>query len=192
MSVIPSALRQQQNGLERRTDGYWLHTGTLAVRSSLELLPPTQPPGASATLVLPDGIITTPMIAPNAVQELIGSYVASVMYTLPVENVWTESPIQTTVTYSGAQVRVDFAFGVICTVKGQRMVWGIMVDGAAPTALLGALDAPEANYGSMASGTYYINPSPGSHRVAIGLYGPAGSSLASNITSTLYLTEQKR
>ena len=178
-----------------RSDGVWRHTGKLIVASNLELYPPEQPPGQSATLVLPNGIITTPMLAPNAAQQLIGSCVQVVGWTLPQTNVWTETPIQAQCTFSGASpVRVEFAFAVGCPTKGQRVFWSFFLDGSVATgASLGALDAPEANYGSMATGCYYMTSPPlGSHRVAVGLYGPAGAQIGSSIYSTLYVTEQKR
>jgi hypothetical protein len=179
-------------GFGRRTDGYWMHTGKLVVRSVLELQPPEQPPGGTASLVLPNGVITTPMIAPQACQELIGSYVQLVSFTLSQTNVWTETPIQVNVTFGGNRVRIEFAFAVSCPTKGQHVAWGIMLDGANPLVILGALDAPEANYGAMASGCYYLTPSATSHRLAIGLYGPSGAALVNTIAATFYVTEQKR
>ena len=179
-------------GFERRTDGYWIHTGKLVVRSALEIQPPEQPPGGTTSLVLPDGVITTPMIAPQACQQLLGSYVQLVSFTLSQTNVWTETPIQVNVTFGGNLVRIEFAFAITCPTKGQHVAWGMMLDGASPLVILGALDAPEANYGTMANGCYYLTPPAATHRLAIGLYGPSGSSLINTIATTLYVTEQKR
>jgi hypothetical protein len=176
----------------RRTDGIWTHTGTLIVRSALELQPPSQPTGGLASLILPDGSITTPMLAPNAVQELIGSYVALTTFTVTPGNTWLETPAQVSVTLSGARVRCEFTFAAICQTKGQHLAWGIMVDGNAPAVVLGGVDAPENGFASMANGTYYFVPAPGTHRVSIGLNGPNNSSIANNVAMTLYLTEQKR
>jgi hypothetical protein len=169
---------QSIQGTEYRTDGLWTHTGKLVV--------------AGGAVELPAGSIATDEIAPGACQQLLGSYVQLVSFSLSSTNVWTETPAQVTVTFGGYLVRIDFAFAVTCPTKGQHVAWGIMVDGAAPSTILGALDAPEANYGSMAVGTYYFTPSAASHRIAIGLYGPSGAALASSIATTLYVTEQKR
>jgi hypothetical protein len=179
-------------GSGRYTDGYWLHSGKLVVRSALELQPPEQPPGGTASLVLPNGVITTPMLAAQACQQLLGSYVQLTTFTLSSTSTWTETPAQVNVTFGGNLVRIEFAFGAFCPIKGQRVAWGIMVDGAAPLVTLGGLDAPEANYGSMAAGCYYLTPSASSHRIGIGLFGPSGAGLISNLATTLYVTEQKR
>jgi hypothetical protein len=169
---------QSIQGNEYRTDGLWTHTGKLVV--------------SGGTVDLPVGSIATDEIAPGAVQQLLGSYAQLTTFSLGQASVWTETPAQVTVTFGGYLVRVDFAFALSCPTKGQRVVWGIMVDGAAPLVTLGGMDAPEANYGAMAVGTYYFTPSAASHRIAIGLYGPVGAALVSTIATTLYVTEQKR
>jgi hypothetical protein len=169
---------QSIQGLEHRTDGLWTHTGKLVV--------------SGGTVDFPAGSISTQEIAAGAVQQLLGSYAQLTTFSLSQANVWTETPAQMTVMFGGYLVRVEFAFVVSCPTKGQRVVWGIMVDGAAPLVTLGGMDAPEANYGAMASGCYYLTPSAASHRVAIGLYGPVGAALVGNIAATLYVTEQKR
>ena len=176
-----------------RTDGVWRHTGKLIVASNLELYPPEQPPGQSATLVLPNGIITTPMIAPNAVQQLLGRYEQALSYTLPSTGVWTETPIQATCTFGGGLVRFELAFMLSCPTKGQRVYWDVMTDGVRGTApALGALDAPENNYAVMAVGTYYATPAAGTHRIGVALNGPVGTLILNNIWATMYVTEQKR
>ena len=178
-----------------RTDGVWRHTGKLIVASNLELYPPEQPPGQSATLVLPNGIITTPMLAPNAVQQLIGYYFAATTWTLPQTNVWTETPIQVNCTFSGVSpVRLEFNFSVTCPTKGQRLYWGFFLDGSLGTGIaLGVADAPENGYLMSCTGTYYsLTPPTGTHRVAMGLYGPTGAALSSQLADSLYVTEQKR
>ena len=122
----------------------------------------------------------------------VGSYVGALSWTLGASSVWTETPIQTTVALSGVRTRIEFGTMIGCPTKGQRVFWTIMIDGNPPvgTAALGAADAPENNYGLMASGTYYITPAAGSRRVALALYGPSGAQLFNVIASTLYLTEQ--
>lgn len=175
------------------TDGVWKHTGKFIVRSDLELLAPDQPAGQTATLVLPNGVITTPMLAPNAAQEQIGSYAQLVTWTLPQSNVWTETPIQVTLAFSGVRTRIEFNVLLSCPTKGQRIFYAIMVDGVAPAgAAAGALDAPENGYAMMAAGTYYFTPAAGTRRFAFGVYGPSGSQIFNVIASTLYVTEQKR
>jgi len=176
-------------GPGRQTDGYWSHTGKFVVSPTLVLQSGAD---GSASLVLPDGAITTQMIVPQACQQMIGSYVQLLSFTLAQSSVWTETPAQVTVSFGGNPVRVEFGFAVSCTVKGQHVGWGIMVDGAVPLVTLGGLDAPEANFGSMANGCFYVQPSASTHRIAIGLIGPAGSSIPNNVATTLYITEQKR
>jgi len=124
-------------------------------------------------------------------QQLIGSYVQSIGWTLPQSSVWTESPIQVTPTFTGAQVRLEFNVMLGCPTKGQRVFWGIFVDGALASGVLGAEDAPEANYGIMSNGTWYWSPAAGTHRIGYGLYGPAGSQIVNSIVHGMYLTEQR-
>jgi hypothetical protein len=127
------------------------------------------------------------------VQQLIGSYTAlPPSFSLGTAGTWIETPIAVTATFSGVRVRIEFAFGVTCPTKGQRVSWGVMLDGAPPLVTLGGMDAPEANYGAMASGTYYLSPSAASHRFGVGLSGPIGAALVTNVAATLYVTEQKR
>ena len=61
------------------TDGIWWHTGTLRTRG-LQV---------DGSLSLPDGSIDTPMLAPNAVTELVGSYAQIIAWTLSADSVWT-------------------------------------------------------------------------------------------------------
>ena len=181
MVISASAFRDITNGFERQTSGLWLHRGRFQV--------------LGGPVDLPDGSIGTAELAPNATQQLIGSYVQTVNWSLPSSNVWAETPIQANCTFSGATpARVEFTFAFGCPVKGQRVFWMLFVDGATGTAYsLGVLDAPEASYSSMANGCYYLMaPPPGAHRISIGMYGPAGAQIASTIYSTLYVTEQKR
>jgi hypothetical protein len=136
--------------------------------------------------------IPTSAIQADAVEQLSASYVQQLAWTLPQSNAWTETPAQVTVTFGGNRVRIEFAFVVTCPTKGQRVIWGIMLDGAAPLIALGGVDAPEANYGAMANGCYYMVPSASTHRLGIGLYGPAGAAIISQAATTFYVTEQKR
>jgi len=102
---------------------------------------------------------------------------------------YTETQVQAFArTFSGW----TYASAAGCPTKGQRIVWGIMLNGANPDQALGALDAPENNFGMMASGTYYVPSQPGSGRIGFGLYGPAGTQIYAALPSTLYLTEQRR
>jgi hypothetical protein len=170
---------QTIQGIEQRTDGLWTHTGKFVVLGGPVELPP--------------GSISTDEITPGAVQEQIGSFVQTIAWTLPTSNVWTETPIQLTVPTSGAQLRIEFNVLLGCPTKGQRIFWGIMVDGAAPVLAVGALDSPENNFGMMAVGTYYAAPRPpATYRMAFGVYGPSGSQIFNALASTMYLTEQKR
>lgn len=175
-----------------RTDGLLDHTGRLIVRNIIELQPDIF---GKSDLILPPGTIVTADIAPNAVQQMIGQYVATLSWTLPTSSVWTETPIGTTgvVSQTGVDLRVEFSFPVVCTTKGQRIFWGVFVDGTFSGFALGALDAPENNYGMMATGTYYVlHPGAGSHRIAMGINGPSGSTIPSAVYCSFYVTEQKR
>ena len=196
-------LAVQEHGVEQQTSGNRLHRGKFQINGRLEVLTPGYAQAPSG-LVLPAGSVTSDMLAPGAVttakiaadatQHLIGSYAQAVSWTLPGTNVWTETPIQCMCQFSGAVTRVEFSFLIGCPTKGARIYWVVMVDGTnLSTAALGGLDAPEANFGAMCSGTFYAtSPTAGYHRVGVAVYGPSGSQLFDSIWSTLYVTEQKR
>jgi hypothetical protein len=174
---------------DRGTDGLWVHTGRLIVRSTLELQPPE---GGLAELILPDSTITTRMLAPQACQQMLDSFVQLVSFSVPQTGVWVETPARVDVVFDGSPVRIEFTFAVSCPTKGQHVAWGIMADGADPLVILGGLDAPEASFGSMAAGCYYLQPAAGAHRLGIGLRGPSGTLMSNTVATTLYVTEQKR
>jgi hypothetical protein len=163
-------------GGERVTDGVWTHLGKMVLKS----------------VVLPAASVDTNALVPSAAQQMIGSYVQTVGWTLPSSNVWTETPIQASLVSSGSPTRIEFNVLVGCPTKGQRIFWGIMVNGVAPSVPLGAMDCPENNFGTMAVGVYYVTPQAGAGRIGLGLYGPSGSQIFSAFPSTLYVTEQKR
>ena len=149
---------------------------------------------SASSLTLPAASIGTQELEPGAVQALIGSYVGSPDWSLPQSSVLTETPMQVTCTFSGALVRFEFAFLASIPTKGQRLLWQLLIDGTGVAGLsLGAIDAPEAAYAATVSGVYYWpTPTPGSHRVGLGFYGPSGSRLHNHALSTLYVTEQRR
>lgn len=184
MVFSPQGFKERTVGYEQMTAGLWTHRGKFVV--------------ASGPVELPVGSINTYEIAVGACQAMEGYYAQAINWTLPVTNVWTESPIQATGTFEGFVVRVEFNFGLSCPTKGQRVLWGVMIDGGM-TAIgaIGGMDAPEMNYAVMATGTYYVDPAndpinAGPHRIGMALYGPSGAALLGGIHSTLFLTEQKR
>jgi hypothetical protein len=177
MVLSPQHFSDITNGYERMTSGLWTHKGKLVVVGQV---------------VLPTGSITTDEIAADAVQQRVASYAQGVGWTLPSSNVWTETPVQVTLSLGGWLCRFEFNVLLGCPTKGQRIFWSIMTDGAVPPAPLGAMDAPENNFGVMASGVYYAAPASGERRLAFGVYGPSGSQIYSALPSTLYVTEQKR
>ena len=178
MVVSAQHFSDMVNGYERTTSGLWTHKGKLVV--------------VGGPVSLPTGSITTEEIAPSATQQLVGNFSQYVTWTLPNTNVWTETPIQLTLTMSGVPARIEFNVPLSCATKGQHLAWGIMLNGAPPPAALGAIDAPDAGFGMMGVGIYYVQPSAGSGRIGFGLYGPSGSQVAGGLPSTLYVTEQKR
>jgi len=178
MVISSQQFSQLTNGFERATSGLWTHRGKLVV--------------VGGPVTLPAASITTEEIVPQAAQQLIGNFAQFVGWSLPSANTWTETPIALNLTCSGVPTRLEFNVPLSCAVKGQHLAWGIMLNGAPPSAALGAIDAPEANFGMMAVGIFYVQPAAGSGRIAVGLYGPAGSQVLSGLPSTLYVTEQKR
>lgn len=182
MTQSSVAAKDTTSGLQRLTDGLWNHLGKLIVGNLV----------VTRTVSLPTGAVTEDMLAPGAASAQIGSFAQGIAWTLPQSNVWTETPVAVTGTGQGLLTRVEFTMLLGCPTKGQRVFWGLMLDGAPPERVLGAADAPENNYGMMASGTYYATSSPGMHRLAIGLYGPAGTQIFGAVPSALYVTEQRR
>jgi len=171
-------------GSELHTDGLRTHTGVFVIDGDLTV---------TRSLTLPPASITTDELAPYAAQQLAGSFVDFVSWTLPQAYVWLESPIQVSLALSGAPIRIEFNVPLSCATKGQHLMWGITNNGTLIGQALGAIDAPEADFGMMAVGIYYYLPTgPGAGRLGLGLHGPAGSQILDGLPSTFYVTEQKR
>jgi len=167
------------------TDGIRMHRGPFILRGDFNQ--------ELGDFNVPPASITTDMLTIGAAQQLVGSFVQSVAWTLPTSNAWIESPIQVTLTLSGAPMRIEFNVPLSCATKGHHLVWGVTLNGALIGQALGAIDAPEANFGMMAVGIYYYDPpGPGTGRLGLGLYGPSGSQILDGLPSTFYVTEQRR
>ena len=165
------------------------------------VLPPPLPPVAHAGTIWPitqaddwcGRWAASPGNEPPPACREIGRYLGTVNWTLTATNVWTPTPIYTPVTCTG-DLRCHIQFSTLMGIpnKGSRVFWTITIDDRLPVGdfALGAMDAPEANYGVMAVGAYYITPEAGSHIVALSVYGPAGAQIFDAIASVLYVTEE--
>lgn len=149
-------------------------------------------PLQGGTLGLPAGSVTTPAIAANAVQQLIGSFVGASGWAATAPAAWNESAVQVTVTCSGAPCRIEFCISISANTATAYSRVGIGMDGGILAALL-TNHYPTANMIQALSCVYYVTPSAGPHRFAVFVLPNTGiMTLDGGTTHTLFVTEQKR
>jgi hypothetical protein len=146
-------------------------------------------------LSLPAGSITTPMLAANAAQQLIGSYIGVPNWSSTTTSTWLLTPIATgPVACGGGLLRCETSFIVQHSVASGYFVSGLGWDGAVQV-VMSATHAPGVNYQVTISYVYYVSGLSGSHNFQIFIaHYTAGTLSLPNISafSTLYVTEQKR
>jgi len=151
---------------------------------------------SASQLILPDGSITTPMLAPNAVQQLLtSSYLAGGSGAYSTINTWLETSVQIAATvFSGAVVRLECRLNFSVSAAAAVNV-GIFYDHALLIGNQAAVYTPSdlINWGQMVSFVYYYTPSAGTHTFGIGVNFSAGTlTLSPGAYQALYVTEQKR
>lgn len=147
---------------------------------------------AAGALTLPAGSINTAMIAVNAVQQLIGSFVGASGWAATAPAAWNESAVQVTVTCSGAPCRIEFCISISANTATAYSRVGVGMDGGILAALL-TNHYPTANMIQALSGVYYVTPPAGVHRFAVFVLPNTGvMTLDGGTTHTLFVTEQKR
>lgn len=182
--MTQSAVSQKHlgSGREQRTDGLWSHLGTI-VTNALTV---------SGVLSLPAGSITTPAIAANSVQQLIGSFAGAGGWSTSTPAAWNESAVQATVTCTGAPCRIEFCISIFANTATAYSRVAIGMDGGILAALL-TNHYPTANMLQALSCTYYVTPAAGVHRFGVFILPNTGiMTLDAGTTHTLYVTEQKR
>jgi hypothetical protein len=142
-------------------------------------------------VTLPNGSITTPMIAANAVQQVLGSYSGSPSYTNAV-GPWVETPMSVTVTTAGGPLRIEWSTSFFMSAAQVTVWWGWGLDGSV-TIGTSMHTSVAANYNMAASGVYYWTAAAGAHRFAL-FTGSSGGTMTvqPGVTSSLWVTEQKR
>ena len=180
------AFKDLTNGFERLTDGLWTHLGKLVTGDLV----------VNRTLSLPAGSVTTPMLAPNAAQQLIGQYSAATGWVVPGVSQWYESDARCNFTTSGGLLRVEVACAVQATVAGQGVLLGAGYDGGVNLGSLSACHTTGPNFACPLGGVGYISGCPaGLHRMSIFLYaagGPNGLAFHAWAYQQISVTEQKR
>lgn len=147
---------------------------------------------AGSPLTLPANCVDTAQLVPGAAQARIGNLAYSSGWTA-ANTGWQESPIQATVTTTGAMLRLEAVIVWQHTVAGASVSFQFYFDGAAYSGQLASVNNPGANYANTTSIIFYGQPGAGSHRFAVGVFnGAATFTLMGGTSSVLYVTEQRR
>ena len=149
------------------------------------------------TLTLPNSSVTTPMLAANAVQQLIGSYVTTPAWSSTATSTWVATPVATaSIACSGAPVRIEFTVPFQHSVANGNYAYGIAVDPPNQTPIIYWWTAGRATANGLqtVTGVAYYTPSVGNHIFAVVIFNSTAGTLTiyGSGYSTLYVTEQKR
>jgi len=150
--------------------------------------------GTNGTLVLPNSSITTPMLAGNSVQQLIGQYANTPTWSSNTSG-YQETAIQTpTVACSGAMVRVEATVSFFHTATGAGMQFAFFVDGTMWSNTLAVVNQPVGGQVMVVTLIFYATPGAGNHRFAVAVNNlNAGTfNLYTGTLQTMWVTEQKR
>lgn len=143
-----------------------------------------------------DGTVFTPKLAPNAAQQLLGSYVAPPAWSTTANN-WVITPVSTSVNVSttGALLRVEWCLVMAQSLAQGQWITGLGWDGAVQYGVAYTV-SPNAGNPVTVSGIWYLsNLGAGAHTISMFVYNVSGGSTLNFYTgvySTLYVTEQKR
>lgn len=152
--------------------------------------------GSVTSTEIKDGTIQTQDIAANAVQQLLGSYVAAPSWSTTANN-WLITPITVSVNVSttGALLRVEWMVCMAQSLAQGQWLTGMGWDGSVQYGVAYSV-SPNAGNPVTVSGIWYLsNLGAGVHTISIFVYNVSGGSTLSIYTgvySTLYVTEQKR
>jgi|SRR5215471_3643589 len=168
------------NGYEKTTSGLWTHRGRLQV--------------LGGPVDLPAGSIDTSEIAPNACQQLLGSYAANPAWSTTVAATWVETPFSCTVTCGGGLCRIEYSASFYHSVTGAGWLIGWALDGTA-VKTGSSQTCAAAGYVISTTGIDYYQPSAGNHRFSVCAFMITAGTLtfyASYQYGQIYVTEQKR
>jgi hypothetical protein len=148
---------------------------------------------SAGVLTLPAGSITTPMLAANAVQQQIGSYVGLPSFSMTPTGGWVLVPgVTFSFTTTGNLLRIEYSLPIVAAGAAQAIGMAIGVNGAANIGVQ-SISNGGSNYSLTFSGTYYLAIGAGTHTLSLWLIWGTGTIVpASSIYATLYATEQKR
>lgn len=144
-------------------------------------------------LNLPAGSIGTTAIAPNAVQQLIGSYAAVPTFSTTVTGSWIGTPVLANFVSSGGLLRIEWVAAFYHSAAGGGWYLGFGYDGVA-SVTIGFGQSAIVNHGVTISGVMYSTPPAGSHsaQLFVDLVTPGTVVAYPSISAYLYVTEQKR
>jgi hypothetical protein len=145
-------------------------------------------------IALPNGSVTTAMLAPGAAQQLIGSYVAGNSFATTTINAWVPTTATTgSIACSGAQCRIECGTQFYHSLAGAGVYTGLMVDGGVVGAMSYSI-IPGASWTVQVGWTFYYTPPAGNRTFTLGLLtANAGTTTIQGAALTsLYVTEQRR
>jgi len=143
---------------------------------------------------VPAGSITTPMLAANAAQQLLGTWDGAATFSTTTTGTWQATPVSVSVTTGGGVIRIECAFSIYHSAANAGVYAGIYVDGVQLASNM-VVNMPGNNSLLPISFVYYdTGRAAGAHTYALWLQnGNAGTLTLCNFNnSTLFITEQKR
>lgn len=119
-----------------------------------------------------------PVVLPgNSINNYLGGYVANPTWSTTTNSAWVETPIQITVTCSGARVRVSGLTSLLHSVAGAGVYLGLGIDGA-PVSTLATINFAAASSYVFVPYTLYWTPTAGAHRFSFFVYNTSGGTLS--------------
>ena len=146
----------------------------------------------AGALTLPNGSITTPMIAANAVQAQVGSYFNTPTFSTTTLG-WVTTPVSTgSVSCTGAVVRIEMGLNFSHSAANGQCYVAIGMDGTQISYQI--INMPTANTLSHACLIHYASPSVGNHTFQAMVNNTVAGTLTlySSAHSWIWVTEQRR
>jgi len=151
---------------------------------------------AANTLTMTNGLITTPMLAANAVQQAIGNFFNAPTTASATLSTWVPSAISVgPIACSGAPIRIEVATAAWHTAPNWTILLGVSVDGSVVMPSRQIAASASINMPVPVAWVDYYTPSAGMHTFTVVFYNMTTGTANCGHTyaySTMWLTEQKR
>lgn len=147
---------------------------------------------SAGVLTLPNGSVTTPMLAANAAQQMLGQYAANTTFSTTAVGSWVATPALVNVTTSGGTVRLELSLTMTHTGAGAFYYVAILRDGGIVGSQI--VHQSVAGYNTAIAMIYYDTPPAGAHTYGVYVNNQGAGTLATqpSTTTALYANEQKR